>query len=131
MVFVDTSAWFAWFVPADPWHERVASWFASNRQPLLTSDYCIDETLTLLVARKRLSRALDAGKAYFHENLAQISFITEAQVHRAWILFQQRATAGWSFTDCTTKIVIDDLRIRTVVTLDDHLRQLGKLEIAP
>ncbi len=29
---------------------------------------------------------------------------------RAWILFQQRAAAPWSFTDRTRKIVIDDLR---------------------
>jgi predicted nucleic acid-binding protein len=131
MVFVDTGAWFALFVATDPSHARVSSWLAANREPLLTSDYCIDEALTLLVARKRLSRALDAGRAFFHENLAQIQFVTPEQIHRAWILFQHRAARGWSFTDCTSKIVMDDLSIRTALALDDHFRQFGNVAIAP
>lgn len=44
---------------------------------------------------------------------------------RAWILFQQRAAAPWSFTDRTRKIVIDDPGIKTVLPLDGHFRQLG------
>jgi len=39
--------------------------------------------------------------------------------------YQQRAAAGWSFTDCTSKIVIDDLSIKTAVALDIHFRQFG------
>ena len=106
MVFVDTSAWFSRFVASDQSHGRVSASLAGNIQHLVTTDYCIDETLTLLVARKRVPRALDAGRAFFHENVAQIHFVTPAQIQRAWILFQQRAAAGWSFTDCTSKIVM-------------------------
>jgi len=109
MVFVDTGAWFAWHVPDNSDHSAVRAWYKANREPLLTTDYCIDETLTLLVARKRPALALDAGRNFFHQGIAQIHFVTPAQIHRAWILFQQRAAAGWSFTDCTSKIVIDDL----------------------
>ncbi|MGI8981857.1 MAG: type II toxin-antitoxin system VapC family toxin [Pirellulaceae bacterium] len=113
MVFVDTGAWFAWFVSDDPNHGRVATWFATNSEPYLTTDYCIDETLTLLVARGRIPRSRDVGFAFFHENLSRIHFLTPNQIHRAWILFRQRAAPGWSFTDCTSKIVIDDLQIST------------------
>jgi predicted nucleic acid-binding protein len=98
---------------------------------LLTSDFCVDETLTLLVARKRLPRAFDAGRAFFHEQLSQIDFISAQQMYRAWILFQRRAASGWSFTDCTSKIVIDDLGIHTAISLDDHLRQFGNLTVIP
>jgi len=52
-------------------------------------------------------------------------FISESQVNRAWILFQQRADSGWSFTDCTSKIVIHDLGTGTAVALDEHIRQFG------
>lgn len=131
MVFVDTSAWFAWFVPGDPNHARIASFLALNAAPLITTDYCIDETLTLLVARKRLPRAFDAGVAFFQDNLSQIEYVTPRQIHRAWILFQSRAAAGWSFTDCTSKIVIDDLHIRTALALDDHFRQFGDVIVVP
>ena len=44
---------------------------------------------------------------------------------RASILFQQRATVPWSFTDCTSKTIIDNLGITTLLAPDDHFRQLG------
>ncbi len=60
MIFVDTGAWFARFVRDDPNHLRVADWLSANQEPLLTSDFCVDETLTLLVARKRPLVAMEA-----------------------------------------------------------------------
>jgi len=88
MAFVDTGAWFAKFVRDDPDHVRVQAWFDETEDVLLTTDYCIDETLTLLVVRERLSRALVAGRSLFNPNVARIHFVTQAQVERAWILFQ-------------------------------------------
>ena len=131
MVFVDTSAWFAYFLPIDAAHSKVRDCIASNSQPLVTTDYCVDETLTLLMARGEVRRALDAGQAFFHQNLTRVHFVAADQVHRAWILFQQRAHAGWSFTDCTSKIVIDDLQIRTAFALDEHFRQFGNVTVVP
>jgi uncharacterized protein len=131
MVFVDTGAWFAKFLPGDPEHARVQAWFDETDEPLITTDYCIDETLTLFLARKRLSRALVAGRTFFRRDIADIHFVTQDQIHRAWILFQQRAAAGWSFTDCTSKVVIDDLGIRTAAALDEHFRQFGNVTVVP
>ena len=131
MVFVDTSCWFAFFSPDEPAHVAVNTWFDATKPPLLTTDYIIDETLTLLLARKRPSVALAAGQRFFHHNLSQIHFVTPTQIHRAWILFQQRAAAGWSFTDCTSKAVIDDLGIRTAAAIDDHFRQFGNVTVVP
>jgi predicted nucleic acid-binding protein len=125
MIFVDTGAWFARFVRDDPRHDQVAMWFAANREAMVTSDYCVDETLTLLIARKRPKLAIEAGQVLFDEALATLHFLTSQQIHRAWILFQQRAAAGWSFTDCTSKILIDELKVHTAVTLDEHFNQFG------
>jgi predicted nucleic acid-binding protein len=47
------------------------------------------------------------------------------QIHRAWILFQHRASAGWSFTDCTSKVLIDDLGVMTAIALDQHFNHFG------
>ena len=102
MIFVDTSAWFAFFMPIDIDHKRVVEFLESNGEPLVTTDYCIDETLTLLLARGEFQRAIYAGRAFFHENLAQIHFVTADQVYRAWIQFQQHATARWSFTSVSS-----------------------------
>ena len=51
MIFTDTGAWFASVVPDDEDHEKAVAWLAQNREPLLTTDYIVDETLTLLSAR--------------------------------------------------------------------------------
>jgi uncharacterized protein len=48
MIFVDTVAWYACVVPSDPNHAAAAAWLHANHSPLLTTDYVIDETLTLL-----------------------------------------------------------------------------------
>jgi predicted nucleic acid-binding protein len=129
MVFVDTGAWFARHVPSDPNHQRVKAWMDANSEVLVTTDYCVDETLTLLVARGRPRLALDVGRALFEENVARICFVTPDQVDRAWILFQTRAAAGWSFTDCTSKVVIDELGIKVAAALDMHLQQFGILVV--
>ena len=125
MIFVDTGVWFARFVADDPDHIRVAEWFSANRERLITSDYCVDETLTLLATRKRPKLAIEAGRELFDQTLSRLHFLTSEQINRAWILFQQRAASGWSFTDCTSKIVIDDLGIDSAAALDRHFAQFG------
>ncbi|MBE9037686.1 hypothetical protein [aff. Roholtiella sp. LEGE 12411] len=51
MILVDTSAWFASIVPSDTEHQAASSWVSQNTKPLLTTDYIIDETLTVLAMR--------------------------------------------------------------------------------
>ena len=129
MIFVDTGAWFARFVAGDPNHLRVRAWFDANRHRLVTSDYCVDETLTLLLVREHPQLAVRVGDILFDESLAAIHFLSPDQIRRAWILFRQRISSGWSFTDSTSKIVIDDLGIKTAAALDDHFRQFGVVTV--
>ncbi len=130
MIFVDTGAWFARFVADDPEHARLREWFATNRQPLITTDYCVDETLTLLAVRRRPQLAKQAGVVFFDESLAKLHFLTRKQIEQSWILFQKQMSSGWSFTDCTSKIVIDDLQLKSAVALDRHFDQFG-IQIVP
>jgi len=80
MIFVDSGAWFASVVPTDPDHAAASAWLAQNSEPLITSDYVIDETLTLLKMREQLQRALVLGERFFDGSLAGIHFVTEADV---------------------------------------------------
>jgi len=63
MIFVDTGAWFAAFVPNDPDHAAADSWLAQNTTTLVTTDYVLDELLTLLKGRGEFERALRLGEA--------------------------------------------------------------------
>ncbi len=130
MIFVDTGIWYARFVADDPNHLHVKEWFKSNSSQLITSDYCVDETLTLISARKRPDLALVAGRHMFDETMAHLLFLNNGQIYRAWILVQQRASAGWSFTDCTSKVVIEDLALQAAASLDQHFHQFG-IEVLP
>jgi predicted nucleic acid-binding protein len=92
---------------------------------VLTTDYCIDETLTLLLIRGETSRAMEAGREFFERGFARVHFVSPEQIHRAWVFFQQHAAAGWSFTDCTSFVVINELRIPAAASVDAHFRQFG------
>jgi predicted nucleic acid-binding protein len=48
VVFVDTGAWFAGFVPNDPDHAAASAWLEANRETLVTSDYIFDELMTVV-----------------------------------------------------------------------------------
>ena len=61
MIFVDTGAWFASVVPSDRDHAAATHWLNQNTQPLITTDYIVDETLTLLKARGQALRAMVYG----------------------------------------------------------------------
>jgi len=58
MIFADTGAWFAAFVPNDPDHETASDWLAQNTEVLVTTDYVLDELLTLLKRRGEFERAV-------------------------------------------------------------------------
>jgi predicted nucleic acid-binding protein len=74
MIFVDTSAWFAAVVPSDPDYSEAANWLAVNREPLLTTDYVVDETLTLLRARGERMRARVLGERFLPPILVRFIF---------------------------------------------------------
>jgi len=131
MIFVDTGAWYASLVPADPNHAKAVQWLAENQSPLLTTDYVIDETLTLLRVRGERKRALALGAKFFHHNLAEIHKITTSDLTLAWKTFEQFDDKNWSFTDCTSKVVMEQLDIGVVFAFDHHFRQFGSIQVVP
>ena len=70
MIFVDTGAWFASVVPLDRDHAAAACWLSQNTQPLITTDYIVDETMTLLKAREQTLRAMRLGEQFFRGMVA-------------------------------------------------------------
>jgi uncharacterized protein len=131
MIFVDTGAWYASLVPTDPDHSRAVQWLAANRYPLLTTDYVIDETLTLLRVRGERKRALMLGARFFDNGVAEIHKITTADLRLAWKTFEQFEDKNWSFTDCTSKVVIEQLNITEAFAFDHHFHQFGTVQVVP
>ena len=99
-VFVDTGAWFASLVRRDPDHRAAA--MRQNRALLVTTDYILDELLTLLKMRESYRVAVAAGEALWQQRAARIEHVTVEDVARAWEVFRQYHDKDWSFTDCTS-----------------------------
>ena len=123
MIFVDTGAWYASLVPTDPDHAKALRWLAANDSPLLTTDYVIDESLTLLRVRGERNRALILGARFFQVGIAEIHKITTADLMHAWQTFEHFDDKNWSFTDCTSKVVMEQLGI--------HFHQFGTIQVVP
>ncbi len=124
MTFVDTGAWTALFVPADPLHDAARKWLRENRDRLVTSDYVVDEVLTLLKTRFSAQASIRGGQALFGEHFSQLVYLTSEDIERAWKVFRSHADKRWSFTDCTSLAVMERLRISQAFAFDKHFSQM-------
>ena len=131
MIFVDTGAWFALAVPTDPDHGKVRDWFDANIDPLLTTDYVIDETLTLLRARGENQLALAVGEELLNGSMAALHVVELTDVLAAWEIFKNFADKEWSFTDCVSYVVMRGLGVTAAVSLDHHFHQFGTVAVLP
>jgi|SRR6266446_1722812 predicted nucleic acid-binding protein len=131
MIFVDTGAWFASVVPSDRDHAAATRWLSQNIPLLITTDYSVDETLTLLKARGQTLRAMVMGEQFFRGTLATVYYLTEADILLSWQIFRQFSDKEWSFTDCTSKALIDKLHMQQAFAFDHHFHQCGSVEVVP
>ncbi len=101
-ILVDTGAWYAYIDKDDPDHLSVTEILESHFPLLLTSDFIVDETLTLLRYRHNRHAAVKFGELVFSGKLAQLEHITKTDQQGAWQLFLKYQDHCLSFTDCTS-----------------------------
>jgi predicted nucleic acid-binding protein len=130
-VFVDTGAWYARFVPTDPDHAAARACLADNRRLLVTTDYVVDELLTLLRVRGENRRALEVGPRLIHGEVCDLEWVTPRDVEDAWQVFVAYQDKGWSFTHCISRVVMNRLEIEIAFAFDDHFRQFGTVTVMP
>lgn len=131
MIFVDSGGWFASVVTDDVDYEAAKNWLAANKESLLTTDYIVDETLTLLRARGEKRKSLEIGDLFFRGLLANIYHLSEEDILQTWEIFQKFSDKNWSFTDCSSKMVCEKFSIIKAFSFDRHFRQFGLIEIVP
>ena len=131
MTFVDTGAWVALFVEADAQHPAARAWISSNLDRLVTSDYIVDEVLTLISARYRRQTAIRAGNVLFSKDLAGLIQLTDEDKELAWGIFRSHSDKGWSFTDCTSFALMQRLGISNAFAFDQHFSQMRGIRRVP
>ena len=134
MIFADTSALASLLLPSDSDHKRARAWLEQNsQQEIVTTDYIIDELYTLLLVRsKSKSWTIDAIARFQSSKwISELLFLTREDFYQAEQVFLAYEDKGWSFTDCTCKIVIGRLGISKIFAFDKHFNQFGSLTMVP
>ena len=124
-VFVDTGAWFAYINASDPDHERIRDFLDNYPGRLVTSTYIFDETVTLTQARLGHRRAVTVGRTLLDIRIVEMVHVTPPDEKAAWILFEKRPDKLYSYTDCTSFVLMRRLKIEKSLSLDDHFIQEG------
>jgi len=127
-VFVDTSAWYALIDRRDAGHGRTASLIReliTGGTRLVTTDYVIDESCTLAKARSGSEAAIRLLDLLGQTAALDMEWIASERFERAEGLFRKYRDQAFSFTDCSSFVVMRERSIEEAVTTDDHFRVAG------
>lgn len=123
--FVDTSVWVAFVDRKDPEHAAAKRTLNANKGPLVTSTYVLDEAVTLAKRRLGADAAIRLGAHLRGSAGITVVHVAEEDEAEAWKLFCSRADKAYSFTDCTSFVLMRHLGIASAYALDDDFRQEG------
>ncbi len=127
-LFADTGAWCALYDKSDIHHARALSFLQELRGQkvrLITSDYILDETLTLLRFRAGHKEAVEFGKWVLQSPLVKVVKVNEDIWQTAWEIFVRYNDKAFSFTDCTSFAIMQKLGIINAFAFDHNFEQMG------
>jgi predicted nucleic acid-binding protein len=131
-VFIDTWGWIALGHRREPRHEEVAEYYrtmSSRGERIYTSDYVIDEVITLIFRRQNFDEAarfINAILAAASAGYVSIEHITPERFAAAWDLrVRFNDKPRMSFTDLASIIVMKECKVASVLSEDKHFVQVG------
>ena len=134
MSFIDTSAFLALENRKDEYHKPALMFRHSlleSKESLVTSDYVLDESHTIIRLRAGHKIAVQFGEMIQATGLIEVKYLTKEIFREAWHIFKSFSDKEFSFTDCTSFALMESLQIKTAFTFDDHFNQYGKFGVKP
>lgn len=129
-LFVDTSAWLALVNGADPKHKSVRAVLEQFKGRTVTSNFVFDEAITLCRVRLSHDAAKRLGEQLLDSPEIDLVRVTGEDERAAWGLFLARPDKSYSFTDCTSFVLMRRLKIGRAAALDDDFLREG-FAVAP
>ena len=126
--FADSSAWIAIFDMDDKYHVQAKDWMASlegQGERFVTTDYILDETITHLLNTVNHATAENFALWVLKQKQVQVIHITEELWHESLKLFNRYDDKDFSFTDCTSFVIMRRENLRDAFTFDHHFEQMG------
>jgi len=127
-LFTDTSGWIALFNPRDKYHTSVRLGLGTLEGQdieFVTTDYVLAETITHLMSRINHFTAAKFGNWVLDQPNVRVLHVSDMLWDEAWALFQQYDDKEFSFTDCTSFVVMNQRTLRDAFTFDRHFEQMG------
>jgi hypothetical protein len=127
-LFVDTAGWMACADAADPAHAgacKARDAALKQGRVLVTTDYVVDELLTLVRVRLGLPAAAAWWRQVDASPRLRWEWIDPPRAEKARDAFFHHGDKAWSFTDCTSFVVMHELKLSEALTTDRHFTQMG------
>ena len=127
-VFMDSAGFLALWDAADEHHAaatRLQAALAGKHRRFPTTEYIVDETVTLLLVRHSHAAAVDFLDTIERSESLHLEWIGPERFHAAGALFRKHADKEWPFTDCVSFATMRELHVRDAFTTDHHFKQAG------
>jgi len=127
-VFADTNGWIALNSKRDQLHDmavKINKDLLQNGYKYVTTNFVLDETYTGLRMKVGYFAAVDFGEKIRSARTVQVIGVTGDMEEEAWQIFKQYADKDFSFTDCTSFVVMRQLSLTEAFTSDHHFEQMG------
>jgi uncharacterized protein len=128
-LLIDTWGWLALEDSRDPSHQAASRTYAEAVRTsgnVFTTNFVLDETISLLFRRRPFEEVARFTKGLLTSPFIGIEEISQARFRKAFNLrLALRDKPDISFTDLTTMIVAQDLKVTEILTGDRHFIQAG------
>ncbi len=128
MIFIDTGAFLARYLARDQCHqEAIRLWqdLEKSKKLIYTSNFVIDETITLLARKANYNFAVDKAKTIYSSTRLNIIRADDRLELMAVRLFEKYADQNVSFTDCVSFAIMRQNGIDDVLGFDKHFEYAG------
>ena len=127
-VFVDTSGLYALVDKSDTHHrqarEVVEKLLRAGRR-LVVTDYVVTEAVNLANARSGSRVAVRVPDLVEQSAGIRIEWIESARFDKTKAFFRKHADHSYSFTDCSSFVIMRELRLTEALTTDRHFVEVG------
>jgi len=130
-VLLDTSAVLAFSDRKDYHHNNARGLFekiAHDSIRIVITDYILNECITTILMRTNHTNAVQAAEFIFASRAIEFVWLDEPTKRMAWEYFKQHPGKKYSFTDCTSCVLMKDMKVMKYLSFDAHFKQAGFAE---
>jgi predicted nucleic acid-binding protein len=114
-IFLDTSFLVAFYNKEDKNHTQARNFMANA-----------DHGFT---GQRRQGLVIEAGRKILEDARIDLLRIDTEVFDKAWLVYQSFRDKQWSFTDCTSYVLMKNLAIHTGASFDNHFDQFGFITV--